>query len=140
MDALLSFLSNILKGFVESVIKISSTVADYLIENYRTFISGKNDYQEYTIAVLTFIGFIFSNISQIYTTIVGKIKTFLISFGDSLYGSQIARIVDDVFEILYGFLLIKIFLFVVNLKTIIAAFVTLSIISFLLKLDDLSGT
>lgn len=136
-EAARGMIANVFEGILEAIMKISGALSDSLQENYRDKFSPKNDYQEIAIAIVFFIGLVFSSISSFFSTVLGTIKTGIVQIVLQLFGKDISNIVSHSLTIIGVWIQLHLLFSLLTPSIVFFGVLFMIILSFFLKMDDL---
>lgn len=128
---------NMVEGFVEAVMKVSSAFSDSLQEYYRNKFSAKNDLQEISIALVLVFASIYSAIVNFFSTVGGTIKTGLIQLILQLFGKDLSTCVSHVWTVVFIFIQLHFLFAFMTPKIFFFGLLILVVLSFFFKMDDL---
>lgn len=136
-EAVKGMVANVIEGVVEAIMKISGGLSDALNEKYRDKFSPSNDYQEIAIAILLFVGGIYSRIATFLSTFFVTIRTALVQVVLQMFGKDTSDVVLHVWIIIGVFIQLGLLMGLLGPLVIICSVLFLTVLSFFLKMDDL---
>lgn len=140
VESLVILIFSVFRGIAEAIMRGACALADLLYINFRKYFPETNNIQSIMIAILYFVGYVYSNLRNFIAHFLKSVDQIIVGFFLVKFDKTLSSAVDNGINIIFNIIEFYILLYFLKFKILLITILVLTIVSFFLKMEDLPKT
>lgn len=136
LESIVILMHGLFRAVGQAIMRSAGVLADLMFIHFREYFSDVNPYQEFAIALVYFVGFIYSNIANLVSHVLVSLQQFIAGYMEVKFDKTISSVGYNFLNIASNIIQLYFLFFLLRLKLFLLATVVLAVVSFFLKMDD----